>query len=87
MSESTLIIEKHKWRGFNKAGGELGMARTFGWFTVTYCPFLLTAFYQAKIDLMRSILRGDKSGANAEQNTKQRAVFPKHRVVQKESQP
>ena len=71
MSGSTLIIERHEWRGFKTVGGELGIARTFGFWTVTYCPFLLSAWLEGKMDLMRSVLRSSDTRARNAPNTGQ----------------
>jgi hypothetical protein len=69
LNGSTLIVERHSWRGFKTVGGELGIARTMGFFTFTYCPFLLSTWIDAKISLMRDLLKTQPS-TNADQNTK-----------------
>lgn len=92
MSESTIIIERHEWRKPRTIGGELGIARTFGFWTVTYCPFLLSAWLEGKMELMRSVLRSSgsqaKTGPDAEKNVNKSKKFtPPVHVTRKSQEP
>lgn len=57
MSGSTLIIERHEWRGFKTVGGELGIAKTRGFWTFTYCPFLLSQWIEQRLSAMKKVLK------------------------------
>lgn len=54
MTGRTLIIEGHGWRGFKRSGGPLGTIITIGWVSVSYLPFLLSAWLRVRLDAMRN---------------------------------
>jgi hypothetical protein len=82
LSDKSLIIERHAWRKRKITESELGVSRTYGWFTITYCPFLVMAWIQARTDLLRNALRGSdakqKTTPNATHNGTSREKSPGH---------
>lgn len=57
MTGATFIAEFHRWRGFSRAGGPLGMATTLGFITVSFVPFLLKEWLKTRLDGMKNALK------------------------------
>jgi hypothetical protein len=55
----TLITQWHGWRGFAREGGPLGVATTVGFFTVCWCPFLVTEWIKSRANAIKNAIGSD----------------------------
>lgn len=86
MTGRTLIVELHRWRGLKRSGGPLGTVLTVGWVSVSYLPFLLSAWLRARVQSIRGAIseRSFVEMACAGEDPDQRRTnYPSHRIVPK----
>lgn len=83
MKGKTVAFEFHAYKGIGRIGGDLKTAFCLGWVSVSYFPFLLSAWLRSRTNALRNAINSDHVPEPPKETMACWGDKPMHRVVRK----